>query len=592
VATPAHDVEQAVARGSELLKLGQIDDALRQFRSALDIDEGNPRVLALLGLALFRSGQFDAARPVYEQLVERLPTDASHRLNLGLVYLKVGDADNAIAALEASRALDPSQGRAVSYLGLAYARSGRYAEAYRAFMIAGQRDLAKEIEINLTATERDAIHQQLARTGLEAVAMPRTTTPVGQPSVSKTITEPAPAPVKAAPPPEPPPPEPLPPEPPKPEPPASPPKPKVEAWFKPSAQPPAAPAPPPPPEPPPPVAERLSEPEIRIEAPRMTDSLQFVLPTQDIAAPGPMLDGRSMISAAVAAASPTSAGAAATAQPKVGGAPPIPLSQLATAELVRPDESDAAFEVTETGSLVIRVVDRVLTRLDGVHVTGGDLTYEPATRRSRGHQTDEPFTYGGTPLHQVHGHGYLIAVAEDRAFTAVTLDDDIFYMREDLVFAFEPSLRWENGNVPGLRGRLPVVQFRGDGSVALRTKKPLVRVKLPPQSVAHVDATRLAGWIGRVIPRAVVPPEGGPMRGVCVECTGEGVMLVDPVGDPGYPVVEAARAESPRAEAEPPAVRTKEKAGPPRPPPGRGESVEDLTAQLAADIDDDARDEF
>ena len=56
-------------------------------------------------------------------------------------------------------------------------------------------------------------------------------------------------------------------------------------------------------------------------------------------------------------------------------------------------------------------------------------------------------------------------------FTAVTLDDDILYLREDLVFAFEASLRWENGNVPGLRGKLPVVQFRGDGAVALRAVK-------------------------------------------------------------------------------------------------------------------------
>ena len=118
-----------------------------------------------------------------------------------------------------------------------------------------------------------------------------------------------------------------------------------------------------------------------------------------------------------------------------------------------------------------------------------------------------------------------------RTFTAVMLDDDIFYLREDLVFAFEATLRWENGNVPGLRGQLPVVQFRGDGAVALRTREPLVRVKLPPQGVVFVDATRLAGWIGRVIPRAVVPPTGGPMGEVCVECTGEGVVLVEPAGD-------------------------------------------------------------
>src|SRR2546423_15553173 len=102
VVTPARDrdVEQAVARGSELLKQGKLDDAQKVFRAALALDSGNARVLALLGLSLFRGGNFDAARPIYEQLVERAPTDASHRLNLRLVYLKVGDADHAISALQ------------------------------------------------------------------------------------------------------------------------------------------------------------------------------------------------------------------------------------------------------------------------------------------------------------------------------------------------------------------------------------------------------------------------------------------------------------------------------------------------------------
>jgi Flp pilus assembly protein TadD len=156
-------LEQAVVRGSELLKQGKIDEAQRAFRSALELEPDNPRVLALLGLSHFRANQLTEARPIYEQLVERAPTDASHRLNLGLVYLKQNDADKAIGALEISRALDPSQGRAVSYLGLAYARAGRYAEAYRAFLVAGQTDLAIEIEDNLSALERDRIHAQIGR---------------------------------------------------------------------------------------------------------------------------------------------------------------------------------------------------------------------------------------------------------------------------------------------------------------------------------------------------------------------------------------------------------------------------------------------
>src|SRR4029079_15465242 len=97
------------------------------------------------GLTYFRGNQFDEARPIYEQLVEKAPSDPSHRLNLGLVYLKVNESDMAISSLEASRALDPSLGRAISYLGLAYARAGRYAEAYRSFLLAAQHDVAHEI---------------------------------------------------------------------------------------------------------------------------------------------------------------------------------------------------------------------------------------------------------------------------------------------------------------------------------------------------------------------------------------------------------------------------------------------------------------
>jgi uncharacterized protein (AIM24 family) len=525
VATPAADkeaIEQAVIRGSELLKQGKLEEAQKAFRAALLLDGENSRVLALLGLAHFRGNQFEQARAIYEDLVERAPTDASHRLNLGLVYLKLGDGAKAINSLEASRALDPSQGRAVSYLGLAYARAGRYAEAYRSFLLAGQNELASEIESNLTAVERDGIHAQLTRSGMDVtarssagIALPRT--------ASKELTD--------------------------------------EAR---SAEAPSRPTPPPAPRsapsrPTPDPAAPLVVPADMSSA-RMSESLQFVLPTRVGPAPA-------SISAAVAGASPSNA---AIATPRATG--PIPLSQLATEDLVRPDDGDDMFEVATSGALVIRVKERVLTRLDGVHITGGDLAFEPAQRRSRGHQTDQRFDHGGTQLHTVSGQGYLIAVPGKRTFTAVMLDDDIFYLREDLVFAFQATLRWENGNVPGLRGRLPVVQFRGDGAVALRTEAPLVRVKLPPAGIVFVDATRLAGWIGRVIPRAVVPPSGSPMGDVCVECTGEGVVLVDAtVGPPAIQIV--AQADKP---ADKPTERPERHSRPPPPPPSAEAALDAL----------------
>jgi hypothetical protein len=246
--------------------------------------------------------------------------------------------------------------------------------------------------------------------------------------------------------------------------------------------------------------------------------------------------------------------AVATAHPtppptltKAGGTPPRPLSELATAELVKPADSDEPFEIAPGGALIMRVTDKLMARLEGVHVTGGDLAYEPATRRSRGHQTQERFDYGGTPLYVVSGHGYLVAVAGKKQFSAVLLDDDILYLREDLVFAFEGSLRWENGNVPGLRGKLPIVQFRGDGGLVLRTQRPLVRVKLTTSGIVLVDADRIAGWIGRVIPRAVVPAVNGPLGAMCIECTGEGIVLVEPAPDEAQhqPVIAESKAPEP-----------------------------------------------
>jgi hypothetical protein len=558
--TPARDreaIDQAIVRGSEQLKQGRLDLAQSSFREALALEPENVKVLALLGLTYFRGSQFAEARPIYEQLAQLVPTDASHRLNLGLVYLKIGDGDKAIGALEASRSLDPSQGRAVSYLGLAYARGGRYAEAYRSFLMAGQNELASEIEVNLTAAERDQIQSQVGKSpstppepnAPRTTPMPRTTPPPppGSPVAASQGDEPrktsahtiartssdgdlaskAAAAMRGAPP-------------------------KPLGYGD------------------------VSSPEIIIEkgdlrqpakSLDMSESQQFVLPTHNQAAPVAAAPGHSMVSMAVAVAHPTPP----PALTKAGGTPPRPLSELATEELVKPADSDEPFEIAPGGSLIMRVTDKLMARIEGVHVTGGDLTYEPATRRSRGHQTQERFDYGGTPLYAVSGDGYLVAVPGKRQFSAVLLDDDILYLREDLVFAFEGSLRWENGNVPGLRGKLPIVQFRGDGALVIRTQRPLVRVKLTTSGVVLVDADRIAGWIGRVIPRAVVPAVNGPLGTMCIECTGEGIVLVEPAADDAPPraIVEATP-DQPTTKMQPP------------PPPGS-------PVEMEPDAEDDAK---
>ncbi len=134
-------------------------------------------MLALLGLSYFRASKFSDARPIYEELVERAASDASHRLNLGLVYLKLDQGELAIAALEASRALDPQPGPRDQLPGPGVGRAGRYADAYRLFLLAGQVELAAEIEINLSPGEREAIQAQISQATAAAAALPAPTPP-------------------------------------------------------------------------------------------------------------------------------------------------------------------------------------------------------------------------------------------------------------------------------------------------------------------------------------------------------------------------------------------------------------------------------
>ena len=545
-------LEQHLISGGELLRQNRVEQARKELEAALEIDSDNMKVLGLLGLACFRMDDFESALPVYKKLVSLERNDASFSLNLGLVYLKLGDPVAAIQELERSRELDPSQGRAVSYLGLAYARNGQYEEAYQAFLQAGVSELAREMEQYLSEEQRQAIRDSIgAQSGVMATPPPRpqaAETPAQEDEENDASDQAVEAetPVKTA----------------------------AQSGAD---QPPSAQA----------VeldldyddVELISEQEVDA-APAQTGSAgaeqvedieeiddvdeliedardgaaedipEFVLEEQievrgtpkasagsenraggsARAATPPAVPDRQrpgVISQAVERATPSAAATAGAARVAVGHKPPLSLTEFATARLIRPEDGDHVFETSVGGVLIIRVKGKVFARTEGVSVTGGELAYEVASRHARGSSTGEDFSGDGRQLFIVSGHGHLIASPLGQHFTAVTLDEDILYLREELVFAFEEKLRWENGHVPGSRGTLGMVQFRGQGSVAFRTKRPLLAIKLAPERVLFVDAEALAGWVGRVMPRAVAPAAGGEKSTLFVECTGEGVVLVE-----------------------------------------------------------------
>ncbi len=556
--------EQHLTAAGDLLKHDKVEEAKTELASALALKGDDIKALGLFGLACFRLASFEEALPVYKKLVELKPNDASYRLNLGLVHLKLGNAAQSIRELVKSRDLDPSQQRTVAYLGLAYARLGDFARAYEAFMRSGQEQLASEMEQHLTEDERELI---LARLGGAAEPEPemgvasdayevleRTGDPVQDGAVAFAeaqaraalaekrraagVTAPLAGDEPKAPPPEPV---------------AGLEEDAAEEWAPErdsgpkqdqpelpddsgiervatddelavdaqSARAQAEEA-----------IEEISDDEIESIEERRSGQMAAMaaaaapLPAGDQAArPTPMDEG--LVTQAVALAAPSAAAEATGTRVGIGQTAPLPLTTLATARLIRPEDGDAPFEIGAGGVLIVRVNDRVLSRTEEVVVSCGDLGFEPATRRVRGAATGEIFGEGDKNLFIVTGKGYLVAAAAGQVFTAVALDDDILYLRETLVFAFEDHLRWENGNVPGSNGQMHVVQFRGTGCVVVRSRRPLLSLKLTAERVVYVEASVLAGWIGRVVPRLVTPAAGGKSSAPFVECAGEGVVLIE-----------------------------------------------------------------
>jgi len=206
--------------------------------------------------------------------------------------------------------------------------------------------------------------------------------------------------------------------------------------------------------------------------------------------------------------------------------PPLPVAAFATARLLRAGAMGEPFALAEGGMLVVRVDGKLPTRTFGAIASSGQLTFEPLMRRVRGQPTDEPFGDGADAMFSANGHGLVVVAPRGAKFTALSLADDIVYVREASLFAFEENLHWENGRVPGGGpDSMRVVQFRGTGRLVVRAARAAFSLKIEPEQPMFVEATTLLGWIGRVVPRVLHGQDGEPTP--YVECSGEGVLILE-----------------------------------------------------------------
>ncbi len=204
-----------------------------------------------------------------------------------------------------------------------------------------------------------------------------------------------------------------------------------------------------------------------------------------------------------------------------------PAEPVTVAELLEkakiPEPLGSRLLISEAGYLLFDIQTRGVCRLDGLHfLSASHLSYKPLKRRYRGKDIGEQFGAGDTVMYEIEGSGRLGFHPSDGVFSAVSLSGEAAFIREEYLFALDPSLTYENGKIPGEGSML--VHISGTGALAMKTPDEPTAVEVTPSSGVIVPGGELVGWFGRLLPKrtSVAPftPDLDPM-----EITGEGVVL-------------------------------------------------------------------
>jgi tetratricopeptide (TPR) repeat protein len=128
VCTPGNSIARDNL-GAALLKDGQTDDAIAQFRAALKIRPAYPHALYNLGIALARKKEFDQAIAQYRQALAFDPNYVEAWSNLGITLFDKGEVAEAISAYSKALQINPRYPEARYNLGIALFAAGEKGEA-------------------------------------------------------------------------------------------------------------------------------------------------------------------------------------------------------------------------------------------------------------------------------------------------------------------------------------------------------------------------------------------------------------------------------------------------------------------------------
>lgn len=224
------------------------------------------------------------------------------------------------------------------------------------------------------------------------------------------------------------------------------------------------------------------------------------------------------------AAAPVNGAASAHASAPDTSLEPPPPEELAAVPLLGYVLARLGFSASppppEGQAFRLGVEDEAYVRADAALAAAG-VRVEPAFRRTRGRASRVPLAGAGQPFFRLVGPGDVWIAGAAGRWQALSLEDDILYVREDQVLAFDGGVSWEAGAVPG--DGLRMLQFRGRGRVVLRLEAPPMAVKVTEDRPAVVGRASLLGWVGRLVTHKQRAAVSTPFE---LACQGEGVLLL------------------------------------------------------------------
>jgi hypothetical protein len=476
----------------------------------------DPKGQDLLGAVYFRLGLYPRAIQIYEGLCLQFARDVSVKINLALCYLKTGQPEPARRTLQDAVRLNPEHKRAWGYLGLALQKLGELEQAQIAFERGGQTLMAKRMtERRQRATvpapqdapvEIDEGVRNVAETAFSELDAGELRFALAEPGTPQTgpwhtlelgdAVARAKSPYARTQPP---------------------PSVREQALTHESVT-----------TPPPSRAALLGE-------STATASTRLVppAPTASLKSPPPPAD---LVEAQAPSTEQVAVPRTSNTSPDFDLAPAKP--ETSRPLLVLPP--DRALAVHSTGTLLARATEELpfAARLDALRVISGAVSTRALHRRSRDAESTEVLGGIGSPMVRVSGNAQLVLGPRSTFEIAVlTLDDELAFLREDVILGFELRLSYENGRLASDASTesarsaaegMHLVQIRGTGAVALELARKLASVPCTPGRSLIVRREWLVGWLGRLVPRALPPADSPSGQRGLVGFSGEGTVLVCP----------------------------------------------------------------